>query len=219
MKTFLCIGAGPGMGFATAERFAKEGFRVVLSARHENKTMELADRLKSKGYSADVRIADASEARSITALITDVEREFGPIDVLHYNVASMRKATIAEQPAETFNSDLAVNVGGAQAAIKAASAKMIERGSGSVLLTGGGFALFPHPDYLSLSIGKSGIRALAQGLFESFRDKGVHIATVTVAGFVHPGSKDAEAVAEQFWQLHSQPKGAWTFETTYTPEG
>lgn len=217
MKTFLSIGTGPGMGFATAERFAKEGFRVVLSARHEIRTKELADQLKSKGYKADVRIADASEARSITTLIADVEREFGAIDVLHYNAASMRKATIAEQPADTFNSDLAVNVGGAEAAIQAASAKMIERGSGSVLLTGGGFALFPHPDYLSLSIGKAGIRALAQGLFESFRDKGVHVATVTVAGFIDPGSKDAEAVAEQFWQLHSQPKGAWTVESTYTP--
>ena len=58
-----------------------------------------------------------------------------------------------------------------------------------------------------------------RGLFESFRDKGVHVATVTVAGFVDPGSKDAEAVAEQFWQLHSQPKGAWTVESTYTPGG
>jgi len=219
MKTFLSIGTGPGMGFATAERFAKEGFRVVLSARNEIKTKELADELKSKGYTADTRIADAGEARSIKTLVADVEREFGAIDVLHYNAASMRKATIAEQPAETFNSDLAVNIGGAQAAIQAASVKMIERGSGSVLLTGGGFALFPHPDYLSLSIGKAGIRALAQGLFESFRDKGVHVATVTVAGFVDPGSKDAEAVAEQFWQLHSQPKGAWTVESTYTPGG
>ena len=33
MKTFLSIGSGPGMGFATAERFAREGFQVVLSAR------------------------------------------------------------------------------------------------------------------------------------------------------------------------------------------
>ena len=33
MKTFLSIGAGPGMGFATADRFAKEGFQVVLAAR------------------------------------------------------------------------------------------------------------------------------------------------------------------------------------------
>jgi hypothetical protein len=41
---------------------------------------------------------------------------------------------------------------------------MTERGSGTILFTGGGFALEPHPEYLSLSIGKAGIRALAHGL-------------------------------------------------------
>jgi len=217
MKTFLSIGAGPGMGLATARRFAKEGFQIVLSARNAAKTQELADQLRAEGYKADILTVDTSEARNVAALIAQVEKEFGAIDVLHYNAASMRKATIAEQPAETFNSDLAVNIGGAQAAIQAAAPKMMERGSGSVLLTGGGFALYPHPDYISLSIGKAGIRTLAQGLFESFKEKGVHVATVTVAGFVNPGTKDAAAVAEQFWQLHSQPKDSWTVESVYTP--
>ncbi len=217
MKLFLSIGAGPGMGLATAERFAREGFRIVLSARDEAKTKGLADQLKAKGYEAEARTVDAGAAHSVSSLVAEVEKAFGAIDVLHYNAAAMRKATLADQPAETFNSDLAVNIGGAQAALQAAAPAMIARGSGSLLLTGGGFALFPHPDYLSLSLGKAGIRALAQGLFESFKEKGVHVATVTVAGFVDPGSQDAAAVADAFWQLHSQPKEAWTVESTYTP--
>ncbi len=59
-------------------------------------------------------------------------------------------------------------------------------------------ALQPSANYLSLSVGKAGIRALALGLFESFKEKGIHVATVTVAAFVSPGSNDAEAVAEHF---------------------
>lgn len=216
MKTFVSIGSGPGMGLATAERFAKEGFKVVLSARDAAKTQALADQLKSKGYSAEARTVDTANPDSVAALIADVERQFGAIDVLHYNAASMRKATIDEQPAETFNSDLAINIGGAQAAVKAVQAGMAARGSGTILLTGGGFALQPSADYLSLSIGKAGIRALAQGLFDSMKDKGVHVATVTVAAFVNPGSNAAAAVAEHFWTLHAQPKGAWTVEATYS---
>lgn len=217
MSTFLSIGSGPGMGLATAERFAKEGFQVILSARNAARTNELARELGAKGYQAHVHTVDAGSAQSVAALVAAVEKEFGAIDVLHYNAASMRKATLAEQPAETFNSDLAVNIGGALAAAQAAAPKMLERGAGSILLTGGGLALQPSPDYLSLSIGKAGIRALALGLFESFKESGVHVATVTVAAFVDPGSKDAEAVAERFWQLHRQPKGSWTAETTYAP--
>ncbi|MCC7254029.1 SDR family NAD(P)-dependent oxidoreductase [Hyphomicrobium sp.] len=217
MRTFLSVGAGPGMGFATAERFAKEGFQVILSARNAAKTQELANRLKANGYKAEARTVDTSDPSGVATLVAEVEKQFGAIDVLHYNAASMRKATLAEQPAATFNTDLATNVGGAQAAAKAAAPKMIERGSGSILLTGGGFALQPSPDYLSLSIGKAGLRALAQGLFESFKANGIHVATVTVAAFVDPGSKDAEAVAELFWQLHSQPKDSWTVEAIYSP--
>jgi len=217
MRTFLSIGSGPGMGFATAERFAREGFEIVLSARNAAKTEELAERLKAKGYKAEARAVDTSDPSRVSDLVAEVERQHGRIDVLHYNAASMRRATLAEQPAETFNADLAVNIGGAQAAAQAVAPSMLERGSGSILLTGGGFALQPSPDYLSLSIGKAGIRALAQGLFESFQARGVHVATVTVAAFVDAGSNDAEAVAELFWQLHSQPKGSWTVEATYTP--
>lgn len=218
MKTFLSIGTGPGMGLATAERFAREGFQVILGARSGGRIEDLAAQLREKGYEADVRTVDVGDPASVTALVSEVEGAFGGIDVLHFNAASMREATLAEQPRDTFNSDLAVNIGGAMVAAQAAAPKMLERGSGSVLLTGGGFGVQPHPDYLSLSIGKAGIRALTQGIFEPFKEKGVHVATVTVAGFVTT-AKDANAVAEHFWQLHSQPKGSWEVEAVYTPEG
>jgi short-subunit dehydrogenase len=207
------------MGLATAERFASEGFQVVLSARNETKTQELANQLKAKEYKAEVRTVDAGDPSSVANLVAGVEREFGGIDVLHYNAASLRQATLADQPLDSFTSDLAVNIGGAMAAIQAAAPNMAERGSGTILLTGGGLALHPHPDYLSLSIGKAGIRALALGLFESFKEKGIHVATVTVAGSVAPGSEDAKAVGEQFWTFHSQPAGAWEVEAVYTPKG
>lgn len=218
MKTFLSIGTGPGMGLATAERFAREGFAVVLAARSADKVSGLADQLKAKGFKAEARAVDAGDPESVARLVAEVEAAAGGIDVLHFNAASMRNQTLADQPRESFNTDLAVNIGGAMAAAQAAAPKMLARGSGSVLLTGGGFGLQPHPDYLSLSIGKAGIRALAQGIFEPFREKGVHVATVTVAGFVTTEA-DANAVADIFWTLHAQPAGAWEVERLYTPAG
>ena len=189
-----------------------------MSARNETKTKELAGQLEAKGHKVGVRTVDAAEPSSVAALVSQVESEFAGIDVLHFNAASLRKATLADQPRDTFNYDLAVNIGGAMVAAQAAAPHMIARGSGSILFTGGGFGLQPHPDFLSLSIGKAGIRALAQGIFGPFREKGVHVATVTVAGLVM-NSKDANAVAEQFWQLHSQPAGSWQVELVYTPAG
>jgi NAD(P)-dependent dehydrogenase (short-subunit alcohol dehydrogenase family) len=216
MQTFLSIGSGPGIGLATAERFAREGFKIVLSSRNAAKTAQLADRLKAKGFMVEGRTVDSGDLESVAALIASVEKEFGSIDVLHYNAASLHKATIADQPRDTFVQDLAVNIGGALAAIQAVLHKMSERRSGTILLTGGGFALVPYPDYLSLSIGKAGIRALTLGLFESLKQKGIHIATVTVAAIVAPDSEEAAAVGEHFWRLHNQPKSAWMPEVKYS---
>lgn len=216
MKTFLSIGSGPGNGFATAERFAREGFQIILGSRNPATARDLAGRLAAKGYRGEGRAVDSGDPESVAALISDVERRFGRIDVLHYNTASMRRATLAEQPRDTFGEDLAVNIGGALVATQAAAEQMRQRRSGTILLTGGGYSLKPNPQYISLSIGKAGIRALALGLFESLKQQGIHIATVTIEVSIKPDSRDAEAVSELFWQLHSQPIDQWTAEARYS---
>ncbi|OAP39484.1 SDR family NAD(P)-dependent oxidoreductase [Sinorhizobium americanum] len=217
MKTFLSIGTGPGIGMGTAERFATEGFRLVLSARDEQKTEALAEGLRAKGHDVHRRSVDASDANGVAALVASVHDEFGGIDVIHYNAANIRRATLGDQPLESFMSDLAVNIAGAMAATREAARNMKPKKSGTILLTGGGFALSPHPEYISISVGKAGIRALAQGLFDEYKQHGVHIATVTVAGFVSPDTPQISAIADQFWQLHSQPIDAWSVEAIYQP--
>ncbi|WP_439543300.1 SDR family NAD(P)-dependent oxidoreductase [Hyphomicrobium sp.] len=215
MKTFISIGTGPGMGFATAERFAKEGYAVVLAARSADKVRDLASQLTAKGFTAEATTIDTSDTAAVEALVADVKARHGSVDVVHYNAASKRESKIGDQPSDTFVSDLATNIGGAMAAAKAAEKAMATQGAGSILLTGGGFALAPSPDYISLSIGKAGIRALALGLFEDFKTKGIHVATVTVSAWVSPASDHATAVAEHFWQLHNEKPGSWTNEVQY----
>ena len=215
MKTFLSIGSGPGIGYATAARFAREGFQIVLSARNPTNTRALADRLKAKACRAEMRTVNSADPDSVAALIAEVEKQFGSIDVLHYNTASIRKATLSEQPRATFVQDLAVNVGGALVATQAVTQRMSERRSGTILLTGGGLSLAPNSELISLSIGKAGIRALTLGTFESLKQKGIHVATVTISTAVAPHSEAAQAVAEFFWDLHSQPVDKWTAEVMY----
>lgn len=214
-RTLLTIGAGPGNGLATAERFAREGWRVVLAARKEDKLQQYVEQLKAKGFQASTDQVDAGDAADVAALVERVHAEHGAIDALHYNAASMREASILDQPRDSFASDLTVNVGGALVAVQAVAPLMFERGEGSILLTGGGYALDPNPQFLSLSIGKAGIRALAQGLFEGFKEKGVHVATVTVAAVVTPGSAEAKAIGDHFWALQSQPRDQWSWEVRY----
>jgi NAD(P)-dependent dehydrogenase (short-subunit alcohol dehydrogenase family) len=214
-RTLLTIGAGPGMGLSTAERFAKEGWHAVLAARNKSSLQQQVNNLKTKGFTATAHSVNAADAEDVAALVERVHADCGAIDALHYNAASMRNASIFDQPRETFASDLIVNIGGAMVAVQAVAPFMFERGEGSILVTGGGYALSPNPEFLSLSIGKAGIRALAQGLFDEFKSKGVHVATVTVFATVMPGSPEATAVADRFWALQSQPRDQWSWEMRY----
>jgi len=216
MKTFLSMGSGPGIGLATAERFASSGFQVVLSGRNAEKLQDLAFQLETKGYNIATAIVDASDPKAVRSLVAKLTDKRGAIDVLHYNAASLRQATIESQAAETFSTDFAVNIGGAMVAIQAVESSMAVRSEGTILLTGGGFAFTPHPDFISLSIGKAGLRTLAIGLFESFKAKGIHIGIVNVATMVAAGSQTSINVAEAFWNLYDSPKDKWASEFTYS---
>lgn len=215
MKTFLSIGSGPGIGTATAERFAREGFRLILTSRDTAKLTERVDGLVAKGYQATARTADAGDLASIATLIDDVEAEFGSIDVLHFNSAALHDGTIEKQEANTIAADLTVNIGAALVAVQKASAGMLARGSGSILLTGGMFAITPNPDYLSLGIGKAGVRNMTYALFDPFKERGVHIAQVNVATLVAVDSAESHGVADAFWTLHDASLASWVAEVTY----
>lgn len=215
MKIFLSIGTGPGIGLETAERFAREGYRIVLAARDNSKLSELAKTMSSKGYQVIARPVDASDLGSVTTLLKEIEAQFETIDVLHFNAASMRAATIDQQDASSFVYDLTVNIAAALVAVQVVSRGMLDRRSGSILMTGGGLAVQPAPNYLSLSIGKAGVRTLANALFAPFQENNVHIASVTVATNVAANSPESQGVAETFWALHNAPRSEWVSEVTY----
>lgn len=214
-RTFLCIGTGPGIGFATAERFAREGFDTILASRTPSRLDEAARRLAALGTSSATRHVDASQPESVARLVHGVVEHHGQIDVLHYNVAAIRKASLFEQPINSYSEDLGVNIAGAMAAVRAAGEAMFSRGRGSIFLTGGHFGLKPVPDYISLSIGKAGLRALALGVFEPFKAKGVRVSVVHVSGPVTPESELAMGVGDFFWKLHEMPSSEWLPESSY----
>lgn len=99
--------------------------------------------------------------------------------------------------------------------VRCAAETMLSRGKGSIFLTGGHFGLKPVPDYISLSVGKAGLRALALGAFDTFKGNGVQIAVVHVAGPVDPASDLAKGVGDCFWRLHTAPMSDWRAEHAY----
>ena len=219
-KTFLSIASGPGIGLATARRFGREGYRVVLAARNMARLQAEAAELRAEGIEATTVQVDAADARSVANAVKSI----GPaLEVLHYNggilhydsAGKLQARTLADETIDTLVADTKVNVSSALAAIHAAAESMAAHGRGTILLTGGGLGVQPSADFLTLSVGKAAVRAMTLALFPALKERGIHVATVTVAKLVGPRSSGADQVAAAFWELHSQQPDAWRAETVY----
>jgi short-subunit dehydrogenase len=220
-KTLLTIGAGPGIGFATARRFAEQGFHVVLAARNVARLQTFAEKLKSEGLSAAAQQIDASDPHAVARLVQRVGQD---LQVLHYNAGilhydaqgTLQARDIEAESVGSLISDTQINVVSALAAIQAALPALSHQPGATVLLTGGGLGVYPSGDFLTLSVGKAAVRAAALALFGPLKQRGVHIATVTVSRLVSPDSPQSAQIAEAFWNLHAQRPGEWTVETVYS---
>ncbi|MBM7788399.1 SDR family NAD(P)-dependent oxidoreductase [Tenggerimyces flavus] len=195
MPGIVVIGAGPGVGRAVAARFAKEGMPVALIARTPKKD-------------AVTFTADVADVHGLERALDQAVDAHGIPDVVVYNAAVIQPDGPATITADELTRTFQVNVGGAFTAAAHLAPRMK---NGSFLLTGG----MPHPvkGYLSLSIGKGALRTLTTLLAEEYDH--LHVATITIGGDVVKGTKyDPDAIAEHYWQLHTQPKHQWERERT-----
>jgi short-subunit dehydrogenase len=201
---------------AVARRFGREGFRLVLLARRAESLDALVAELAQEGIAAQSFTADAADAESLRQALGQVAAQLAPPDVLVYNAAVLRQGEPSVLDAAVFLDDMRVNVAGALVAAQAVLPQMRARRQGTILLTGGGLALAPAPPYASLAAGKAALRNLCYSLGAEVEPDGVHVATVTIAGFVQPGTHfDPAQIAEAYWTLHTQEPGQWEREIVY----
>ncbi len=184
MSHLLVVGAGPGISTATARRLGAEGYVVGLVARREGALAELGAALRSDGVRAEWVIAEAGEPASLASAMDTLTAALGPVDVLLYNVSVGRQAAVPELAPEDLLADLAAGAVGLQTAVRAVLPGMRERGSGTVLVTGGGSADRPITSLATLGVQKAALRALVEVQARALASEGIHVATATIRGFV-----------------------------------
>ncbi|WP_322050651.1 SDR family NAD(P)-dependent oxidoreductase [Paraburkholderia bannensis] len=221
MKTYLVIGAGPGIGLGTAQKFASEGYRVVLAARSDARLQGAMAALRETGADVSFAQVDASDAQAVTQLVQRFGEELAVLHynagVLHYdNDGALQASPLDKLDISALVGETAVNLTSALAAIKAGRDALAKRG-GTILVTGGGFGIEPNADFINISVAKAGIRAAVKALSEPFRSLNIHLATVTVSTLVTPNSEKSREIGEAFWSLHKQADSAsWDWETIFS---
>ncbi|MER5669797.1 SDR family oxidoreductase [Pseudonocardia alni] len=205
MAAVFVVGAGPGIGRSVARRFAASGHPVGVLARSSSTVDALLDDLPDGAAGVTADVADEAGLR---AALDELVARLGVPEVVVYNAGVIRADTVTGLDAATLLGTYAVNVGGAVTTAAALLPAMADGDGGSYLMTAG----MPHPlpQLTSLSLGKAGLRALAELLDAEFGPRGVRSATVTVCGPVAPGTAyDPDDIAEHYARLHRLPAGAW----------
>lgn len=203
----VIVGYGPGNGQGIARAFGRAGFALGLIARTPDKQAAALAELRSANYPAELFAADAGDEASLTAGLRAVQDRLGETEILIYNAVAFRAAPPTAVTGEQLAADFRTNVIGALTAANFVLPAMRARRGGTVLFTGGGWALYPSAAVSSTAIGKAAQRHLGLMLAEELQDSGVRVGSVLVMGQVSPGTAfDPDKVGEAFLTAYRTPR-------------
>lgn len=229
-RVAVVLGVGPGLGAAIARRFAREGFSLGLMARREESVSAVQEEIEGKGGTTLAISTDATNAASVASAFEEVRTSLGDPEIFVYNAGAFQMGGILELSPEQFDECFRANCSGAFYGAQQVLPAMVERGHGTVILTGATAALRGSAKFAALATGKFGLRALAQSMAREFGPRGIHVAHTVIDGQIGtPRLREAQpdreesttlspdAIAEAYWQLYSQYPTAWTLELDLRP--
>lgn len=206
-KNIVIAGAGSGMGTHIAKVFARHGFRIFLIGRNEKKLQSYVETFLAEGIEAFGVPADISDTESMERAFNYIGKKAERIDVLVCNV-TIRKPGF---PTGLDNDELLFHyqtdvIGTLRCIVHVLHTQLKQR-KGTILITGGGFSIYPMAEYTCVSLDKSVLRNLAYALYEEFKEQGIFVGIVTIMGNVVPGTHyDPDVIAEKYWQLYKERK-------------
>jgi len=230
----LVIGAGDATGGAVARRFAREGYTACVVRRHADALAPLVERIEAEGGRARAFGADARREEQVVELVETIEREVGAIEVFVFNVGANVRSTILEETARKYYKiwEMAAFAGFLTA--REVARRMLERGRGTMLFTGATASLRGSAGFAAFAGAKHALRALAQSLARELGPRNIHVAHSIIDGAIdtafiremfperyalkeQDGILNPEHIADAYWQIHRQPRDAWTFEFDLRP--
>ena len=220
----LIVGVGGGLSASLARLFHKEGMAVALAARNADKLDGLAGEIGGSAHACD-----ASDPASVAALFEAVTADMGAPDVVVFNPSFRARGPVVDLDPEQVRRVIEISCFGGFLVAQQAARQMIERGSGTILLTGASASVKGYPNSSSFAMGKFGLRGLAQSLARELQPKNIHVAHFVIDGGIAKagdarvtergpdGTLDPDAIAETYLHIHRQHRSAWTWEVEVRP--
>jgi NAD(P)-dependent dehydrogenase (short-subunit alcohol dehydrogenase family) len=180
-KRILLTGASSGIGEAAAEQFAREGATVVVVARRQELLDALAERIIAAGGDALAIACDVSDMDTVDALVADVEKRLGGIDILINNAGRSIRRPLAESLERWHDVErtIVLNYYAPLRLIRGLAPGMIERGDGHIInVSTWGVLSEASPLFAVYNASKAALSTVSRVIETEWGDKGVHSTTL-----------------------------------------
>jgi len=215
-KVAIVTGGGQGLGRAYAQRFAREGAKVVIAELNADKGQAVAAEVKGQFIRTDV--ADEASCEQLAAATAD---RYGRIDILVNNAAmftTLKMRPFWEIPAAEWDQLMAVNVRGVWLASKAVVPQMRKQGSGRIVNISSAVIWMGRPNYLHYVASKGAVMAMTRSMAKELGEFGINVNAITPGAVytevpratVTPQQKEAIVAAQSI----KRPAGTQDLEGT-----
>ncbi|MEK9721769.1 MAG: SDR family NAD(P)-dependent oxidoreductase, partial [Quisquiliibacterium sp.] len=177
---------------------------------------------------------DARSESQTVELVEKIERDIAPIEVAVFNVGGNVKFGITETTARVYSKVWEMGCFAGFLMGREVARVMLPRQRGTIIFTGATASLRGREGFSAFAGAKHALRALAQSMARELWPKGIHVAHIIIDGaidteFIRSNFPDRYAtrdrggilapdnIAQAYWQIHCQPRDAWTHETELRP--
>ena len=132
-KIALVTGASYGIGFALASAFAEAGAKIVFNDINQDFVDRGLAAYKEKGIEAHGYVCDVTNEEQVTAMVAQIEKEVGKINILVNNAGIIKRIPMHEMTAAEFRQVIDIDLNGPFIVSKAVLPSMMEMGAGKII--------------------------------------------------------------------------------------
>ena len=179
-KVAIITGGSRGIGYATADKFLKEGAKVVLTASTQASADKAVAKLKEKYPEATVAgiSPNLSDLESVRDAFKEAIGKYGCVDILVNNAGVSESTSFMDYTEDIFDKVMDLNVKGVFNATRIAAEYMEKKGSGVILSTSSMVSIAGQPRGFAYPASKFAVNGLTVSLARELGPKGIRVNAV-----------------------------------------
>ena len=182
-KVSLITGAGQGIGRATAEKFAQEGAIVIVCDLKPAAVDAVVQAIQAAGGRAEGHVMNVTDRARIDAVVAEVIRRHGRLDVLVNNAGITQDARLQKMTLAQFDAVIDVNLRGVYHCAQAVADHMVAQGSGVILNASSVVGIYGNFGQTNYAAAKFGVIGFTKTWSRELGPKGVRVNAVA-PGFI-----------------------------------